>query len=145
MDKSSGEIHGVDLSSGMIEIANQKNRYDQSFVSDIGLYLTDSSQGLANYDAILSGDVFVYIGNLVEMSAGVALRLQQDGHFIFSVERLEKGDFELQSTGRYAHSKKYINGLANGFGFFVESVTDIIPRMDGNTEIKGLLFCLIKT
>ena len=145
MDKSSSEIHGVDLSSGMIEIANQKNRYDQSFVSDIGLYLTDSSQGLANYDAILSGDVFVYIGNLVEIFAGVALRLQQDGHFIFSVERLEKGDFELQSTGRYAHSKKYINGLANGFGFFVESVTDIIPRMDGNTEIKGLLFCLIKT
>ena len=122
MDKSSGEIHGVDLSSGMIGIANQKNRYDQSFVSDIGLYLTDSSHGLANYDAILSGDVFVYIGNLVEIFAGVALRLQQDGHFIFSVERLEKAILSFSQLADMRTAKSILMDWQMGLGFLLKAL-----------------------
>ena len=84
--------------------------------------MTDSSQGLANYGAILSGDVFVYIGNLVEIFAGVALRLQQDGHFIFSVERLEKAILSFSQLADMRTAKSILMDWQMGLGFLLKAL-----------------------
>ncbi|MBT4940724.1 MAG: tetratricopeptide repeat protein [Rhodospirillaceae bacterium] len=144
VDSASGVVHGVDLSSGMIDIAVQNNRYHETFVSDIGEFLDDVGQGLSQYELILAGDVFVYIGNLEQIFNGVYQRLGKNGLFLFTVEQSPSENYTLQSTGRFAHSKTYVEELANKSGFEVLSIRKIIPRKDGDTEIDGYLVSLQK-
>jgi len=144
VEPNSGIIHGVDLSSGMLEIADQNQRYDQSFVADILAFLDDKKIGLPRYELIIAGDVFVYLGNLEQVFSGAYARLEKGGRFIFTVERLSDGDFALEPTGRYAHGKNYIRGLAGKYDFDIKEIEKIIPRQDGDQAINGFLASLQK-
>ena len=140
-----GIIHGVDLSSGMIDVANQNNRYTDTFVSDIAEFLQNHKIGLPHYELIIAGDVFVYIGNLEHILAGVCKRLNENGLFLFTIEQSQDENYKLQSTGRYAHSKSYVKELAKKFNFDILGIEKIVPRKDGNLEIQGYLVSLQKT
>ncbi len=144
IEPTTGIIHGVDLSSGMLEIADQNHRYNKSFVADISAFLDDEETGLAYYELIIAGDVFVYIGNLEQVFSGVYSRLEKGGWFIFTVEQLSDGEFGLQPTGRYAHSENYVRILADKFDFDINKIQEIIPRQDGDQTINGYLVSLQK-
>jgi predicted TPR repeat methyltransferase len=144
VEPDSGIIHGVDLSSGMLEIADQNHRYDQTFVADISAFLDDKKIGLAHYELIIAGDVFVYIGNLDQVFSGAYARLEKSGCFIFTVEQSPDDDFGLQPTGRYAHSKNYVQELAGKHNFNISEIQEIIPRQDGDQAINGYLVSLQK-
>jgi predicted TPR repeat methyltransferase len=132
-------LEGIDLSSSMINQAKQKNVYHKLTPSDIIEYL--SSQKL-NFDYFVSADVFVYVGNLEEVFRLIKLRNTQPGKLVFSTEHSEKDGFHLQETGRYSHSKSYIEGLCKEFNYTLLHFSTSNLRKEKGEFIEGGLYIL---
>lgn len=135
-----GTIDGVDLSENMIDVARREERYQATHVMDAGEFLADRQMGHASYDLIVAGDVLVYLGELADLFDGVRSRLAGSGDFIFTVEAIESGaPFKLLPSGRYAHSRLYIEELSNKSGLKLVAINPIVPRTDSGVNIDGLL------
>lgn len=131
------KLIGVDLSSKMLEKAAEKNVYDKLEVFDI---LQDWTFPI-KFNLIYSSDVFVYLGNLERILRSIASYLVCGGIVAFSVERQENNneDFQLNSSGRYSHSQKYIHNCLSRHGLqLIEGVKADIRMQSGN-QVKGLL------
>ncbi|HMC16393.1 MAG TPA: tetratricopeptide repeat protein [Albitalea sp.] len=130
---------GVDLSPKMLAKARERSLYDELVCAELGEYLAGLTQ---RSDIAVAADVFVYIGDLNEVLAGVAATLRPGGLFGFSVESAEDGDYRLQATHRFAHSLAYVRRLAGEHGFSVEAVESGPIRKNGDADILGHLVLL---
>jgi predicted TPR repeat methyltransferase len=90
--------------------------------------------------------VFVYIGDLAPVYAGVRRVLAAGGLFGFSVEEAGAGTerFELRASSRYAHSERYVRALAREHGFEVRALTRTTLRHEQRRPIGGLLVLLAR-
>jgi predicted TPR repeat methyltransferase len=137
------QLHGVDLSATMVERAQALGVYDLVAQSDLALYLQGSAQ---RYDLVIAADVFIYVGALEAVFAGVARVMERGGVFCFSVESAPEGqEVVLRDSLRYAHSRRYIEKLAAQFGFGVFTVTQHPIREDQRVPIPGLYFWLTRS
>jgi predicted TPR repeat methyltransferase len=102
-------ITGVDLSTNMLAKAAKKNIYQQLIQSDIVTFLT--RQQAEQYDLIIVGDVLVYLGDLTHFFASVACRLKSHGLLVFNTEMSEQDNYQMTASGRFAHSKAYLDSL----------------------------------
>ena len=135
-------LHGVDLSAAMVERSAAAGAYDQVVQADIAGYLQDTAQ---RYDLVLAADVFIYVGALEAVFAGVARVMEPGGVFCFSVERAAQGDAPvLRDSLRYAHSRAYIEALAAQSGFEVDAVAEHAIRENQRVPIPGLYFWLTR-
>jgi predicted TPR repeat methyltransferase len=137
-------IAGVDLSPRMIDLATRRALYDALAQSDLRAHLQSTP---ARHDLIVSCDVFIYIGELTPVFAGVQRVLQTGGVFGFSVEVCEAPGgcgFELQPSLRYAHSEPYLRQLAADHGLQVLRVERGPLREDRGQPIEGLFMYLGK-
>ena len=109
---------------------------------------TDLRNGLGEGATLVTAaDVFVYIGDLDPLLAKLAKLVKAEDVVTFTVEALvEENEFGwlLQRSGRFAHSKSYLNRLADRYGFAVLSLERIVPRMEQGKEIEGYLTILKK-
>ena len=64
------------------------------------------------------------------------------GKFVFSTEHTDRDGFFLEQTGRYSHSKKYIESLCNKFGYKLSHFETTNLRKDNNKFIIGGLYVL---
>ncbi|MDO9095677.1 MAG: methyltransferase domain-containing protein [Rubrivivax sp.] len=131
---------GVDLSAGMLRHARQAACYDQLVQTDVArhLHTTDGRP-----DAIVAADVFIYIGDLDAVFAGVRRVLKPGGLLAFSVEAADDTvDFELRPSSRYAQSARYVQALAQRHGLVVEQQEQTTLRLDQRQPVAGLLFLL---
>ena len=108
-------LEGVDLSNKMLRRARKKNIYDKLSHIDIVDYLSNAE---LDFDYFISADVFVYIGELSEVFRLIKSRNKKPGKLIFSTEHTKKNGFHLQTSGRYSHSKNYIENLCKKFGYY---------------------------
>lgn len=130
-------LMGVDLSGRMVQKAREKNIYDALFEEGLVDFLNRSP---VQYDLFIATDVLVYIGNLTPLFKAVREHALPSAWFLFSVEKVEKvdgGDFVLQTTGRYAHSRSYIETVANEHNFICEQFQDTVVRMENGQPIPG--------
>jgi predicted TPR repeat methyltransferase len=127
-------LTGVDLSPNMLEAAGRRGLYDRLVEGDIVAFLNAQTD---QFDLIVSTDVFIYIGDLAEVFAGVRRALRSDGLFCFSVEAVDEGDFVLRPTLRYAHSIAYLTRLAEQNGFVIVTVEPHAVRREAQTSIAG--------
>jgi predicted TPR repeat methyltransferase len=127
-------LTGVDLSPQMLDAARRRGIYDRLIKSDIVAFLSTLTD---QFDLIVSTDVFIYIGDLSGVFAGVRRALRSDGLFCFSVEAARGCDFVLQPTLRYAHSQSYLSRLAEQNGFVFTTVEPHAVRREGQTSIAG--------
>ncbi len=137
------ELIGVDLASEMIAEAEKlEGCYDALVLSDINTYL--NAEGLAPFDLILAADVLVYTGDLDPIFENVLKHLRPKGRFAFSIELLENNNhfFNLQPTGRYAHSSQYIQMLAHKHQLNILLAESIIPRLHEGRPVNGQLYIL---
>lgn len=140
------ELIGVDLSSQMIEKAKQLGAYDSLFVSDLNEYLTQST--LEPFDLIIAGDVLVYSGDLDSIFKMVFKKLAEKGRFAFTIEDLNDQNlnhdsyYYLQPTGRFAHSKAYIQQLVHQNNFVLLLEKEIILREHEGNPIQGRVYVL---
>jgi predicted TPR repeat methyltransferase len=117
------QLVGVDLSSKMLERAQELNVYHRLVHADLLPMMRGEEP--ASYDLIIAADVFVYLGRLDEVVSGARRLLRAGGYFTFSVEALDvlpggadkKSGYRLNPSGRYAHSASYLEKLAAANGF----------------------------
>lgn len=110
----SRHITGIDASRRMIEEARKRNVYDTLWSGSIEAYLHTCNR---QYDLFLCADVFPYIGNLEPVFTAVRNCAAEDAYFAFSTELSDKPDYTLRQTGRYAHSRSYLEKTASDCGF----------------------------
>ncbi len=135
-------MDGVDLSSKMVNKAQERGMYRNLVTADIDTYL--SKQGIS-YDLIICADVLVYIGDLSNVFEGVKRVIKDKGFFSFSVElSSEQRDFVLNTSMRYGHSKQYVQRLVEQNGFKTINAQECQLRKDGEKWITGLVF-LVQT
>jgi predicted TPR repeat methyltransferase len=137
--QSCEHLEGIDLSKKMLDKAKEKNVYNKLIKQDIVDYLSNAS---LNFDYFISTDVFVYIGDLSEVFRLIKSRNKIGGKLAFSTEDYDGEDFFLEQSGRYSHSKKYIEGLCEKFGYKLRLFETQALRKNKNQYITGGLYLL---
>ncbi len=136
------KLDGVDLSGNMVERAAARGIYDSVVQDDLVEYLGRTQR---RYDLVIAADVFVYVGALEAVFGGVARVLASGGVFCFSVEAAPEGaDLALRPSLRYAHSRGYIEKLAEQYGFEILATAEHPIREDQRTPIAGLFAWLAR-
>ena len=132
-------LEGIDLSNSMLEQAKQKKVYDKLTHVDIVEYLHNAD---LNYDYFISADVFIYVGDLHDVFHLIKSRNKCSGKLVFSTEYTEKCGFHLEQSGRYSHSKDYIEGLCTRFGYSISHFSKVGLRKEKGKFLTGGLYLL---
>lgn len=107
--------------------------------------LTGADLFAAMLDKARALGVFIYVGALEAVFAGVASVLQAGGIFCFSVEKASNAvNWQLTPGMRYAHSARYLRALAAQHGFDVLQMLAHAVRHDQRQAIDGLFVYLPK-
>ena len=130
---------GIDLSNSMLEHAKRKNVYDKLIHRDISAYLATEN---LDFDYFISTDVFVYVGDLSDVFQLIKSRSKSGGKLVFSTEDYDGDGFFLEQSGRYSHSKKYIERLCKKFDYKLCHFETQNLRKDKNQYIVGGLYLL---
>jgi predicted TPR repeat methyltransferase len=137
----SRSLAGVDLSQLMLDKAAERGLYDQLACADLTAYLDRRNEV---WDLAVAADVFVYIGDLAPVFAGVWRALRLGGRFCFSVEAGDGADYTLRPSNRYAHSSSYLERLAADCGFAILAVDAVEARQENGAPIAALALILSK-
>jgi predicted TPR repeat methyltransferase len=135
-----GYLAGVDLSPKMIERARTRGIYDDLTVQDITKFMETATR---NFDAVLSADVFVYLGDLDRVFSATSACLVAGGLFAFSVEaHIGDEPYHLRTSGRYAHSMHYLRELSGRYGYTALGAETVILRMENGVPMEGYIMVL---
>lgn len=105
---------GVDLSTGMLEQARRRGGYDDLVEAE----LTEFLQGHPReFDVVLSADTLVYFGDLASVLAAAHAALRPGGRLAASLEALDGEGFALSFSGRFQHSRSYVEQALREAGF----------------------------
>jgi predicted TPR repeat methyltransferase len=132
---------GIDLSPEMIDVAQERDIYDQLEIAEITEWL-DQTEG--QFDLIVACDCLVYFGDLQPVAGAVAKRLKPGGCFAFTTERGEKYPFHLADSGRYTHYPEHVREVAASAGLVVVRLEEGFLRTERGVEVMGLLALLRK-
>ncbi|CAJ1945265.1 unnamed protein product [Cylindrotheca closterium] len=148
------EVHGVDLSQRMVDIATARktNKGHDVYVTVTNADATEylSNQANESVDAILASDVFIYIGDIGQVLEESAKKLMKGGLVGFTVESYETksksddGGLKLLPSGRFGHSKSYISNVAKAHGFDVIVWQKCVLRQGGGKDVNGAVAILRK-
>jgi len=127
---------GVDLSPGMLAKARARGGYDALHAEGIVDFLDRNEE---RFDVVVAADVFVYVGALDDVFAGV--RACCDGRFVFTTELAGEG-LELRPSGRYAHGVERVDRLAERHGFTLAHRSVETLRTEAEQPIMGQLVVL---
>ncbi len=133
------EIIGLDISSRMIDICEEKDIYEGLYCGEVEEFLEDNDE--PPFDLITACDVLPYIGDVRAMFAGVAAALTPKGVFSFSSEILsdQSGEYAVSAGHRYVHSESYLRRQLDLAGFEVLGLTEINVRMENDAPSPGHL------
>ena len=135
-------LQGVDVSGNMVAQARAGGGYDLVEQADLVQHLGAAER---RFDLVLAADVFIYVGALEAVFAGVARAIDPGGVFCFSVEAArEDEEFALRPSLRYVHSEGYLRRLAAQHGFDVEAMARHPIREDQQQPISGLFAWLVR-
>jgi len=132
-------LEGIDLSNSMLDQANRKNVYDKLVHRDITEYLATEN---LDFDYFISTDVFIYLGELSSVFQLIKSRNRSGGKLVFSTEDTNKDGFFLEQSGRYSHSKQYIESLCTKFDYKLCHFENLNLRKEKNRYISGGLYLL---
>jgi predicted TPR repeat methyltransferase len=130
-------LTGVDLSPNMLAMAAQKNLFNDLITQDVITFLSDKHQ---QYDFILAGDVLVYLGDLTLLFRFVKQALRPKGLFIFNAEICNDSSFKMNQSGRFSHSKDYLDAEAAKNHFHLVSYHTAVTRQQNNHPVYGHIY-----
>ena len=94
---------------------------------------------------VTAADVLNYVGDLKQVMDSVRGVLSGGGTFVFTVEHLKDSNnnqWKLQSNGRFAHRRSYIESLAYEIGLNINSIAEVELRVEETKAVEGLLVVL---
>ena len=131
-------LMGIDLAEKMIIQASRKNCYDKlvhgNFIDDNQFLLQQK------FDLIISGDVFIYSGDLSKIFKRLSELIENESEIIFNVELGDHEYFELRNSGRFSHSARYIKTLLLDNNFKLISFCIKSIRKENCRNITGGYF-----
>ncbi len=133
---------GVDLSEGMLAIADEKEVYDDLFVGDATGFL-DAAEG-ERWDLIAATDVLPYLGAVEALFAAAARRLAPGGVLALSTESAAEADcagrgWTVGPKQRYGHADAYLAAALEAAGMTLLAMEPIVVRHDEGAPIPGRL------
>lgn len=135
------QLVGVDLSEKMLNKAKQKNIYHLLLKQDFVAALSEHHQTI---DLIIAADAFVYSGDLLPILTATFHALKPQGLLIFTTEISQQGDYELLTTGRYAHHLVYLQRIAKESGFIWIDHQIITARLQDGQPLYAYLVVMRK-
>jgi len=130
-------LTGVDLSPNMLAVAAEKKLFDLLVAQELIEFLMQKNQC---YDFILAGDVLVYLGDFTTLFNLVKNSLRPGGIFIFNTEICQDSSFKMNQSGRFSHSKDYIDMQIIQNHFTVISYQCVVTRQQNNDPVYGHLY-----
>ena len=129
---------GVDLSKAMLAFAKERGGYDAIHCREIGAFLQESPH---HYDLIACIDTLIYFGTLDKIMALLAQKMKSGGYLIFTTEAAAdtEANFRLQASGRYAHSRTYLQGLLDKNNLKIIKEQDCMLRMELDKPVNGFI------
>jgi predicted TPR repeat methyltransferase len=131
------QLTGVDLAQGMLDRARALACYDRLECCDVVEYLGKQHQ--ATQDLVIAADVFIYFAALEETFAAVRHVLQPGGIFAFTVEEHQGGDWSVGPSGRFRHSRAYLETLRDELDYTARSFERIVIRHEGSKPCQGFV------
>lgn len=131
-------IDGIDLAPRMVDAARASGLYRRVDAAAIVPWLQAADAG---YELVIAADVFIYIGDLAPVFAGVRRVLAPGGLFAFSVEAAA-GGVELGAQLRYRHGEDHLRRLAAEQGFEWLACEPAVLRHEQQQPLFGLLAVL---
>lgn len=133
---------GVDLAERMIEIADEREVYDELYVAEAVRFLEEAE--IAAFDLIVAADVLPYMGALDRFFAGLARNAAPGAHLAFSSETLDDAafggrDFVVGPHQRFAHPLDYIEACLAQNGFERLLAEPITVRHEQGAPVAGHL------
>lgn len=139
-----GRLVGVDLSTGMLELARRRGVYDELTGADLVSFLQGQQ---ASFDVAVAADVLCYFGVLDDVITAAAAALRPGGVLAFTVELLDSEpgdgaddrpvDWSLALTGRYAHAPRYVAAAMTAFDDVAIERCEL--RTEAGRPVAGLL------
>ncbi|SEI41551.1 Predicted methyltransferase, contains TPR repeat [Frateuria terrea] len=129
-------LAGVDLSGGMVEKARARGGYDVLEVAELTGYLQARR---AAWHLVVSADTLVYFGQLQEALVATYGALRPGGWLGFTLEALdEEADrVELTPSGRYRHTRRYVERVVAAAGFDDVRITTDTLRREAGQAVAG--------
>lgn len=129
-------LTGVDLSGGMVDKARQRGGYDKLEVAELTAFLQTHP---AAYDVVLSADTLVYFGELQEVLTATYTALRPGGWLAFTLEAMEGEEdrVELTPSGRYHHTRRYVERVLAAPGFVGPRIASDTLRREGGQAVLG--------
>jgi len=134
-------LTGVDISSKMVEKAKSKNIYNILEVAEVTFFLK-TKRNL--YDLIIAADLLTYLGDLEPIFKAVTAATTDKSFFCFSTENGGRADYQLLTTGRFAHLRKYVVETARKYGWSCLDISDSRLRKEKNDWVQGTLYFMEK-
>ena len=113
--------------------------YDTVTHGDVVEYLSEPD---LNVDCFISADVFTYVGDLSNVFRLIKSRNSRRGKLVFSTEHTEGVSFFLETSGRYSHSKNYIESLCDKYGYYLSHFEKAKLRKEKDEFLRGALYIL---
>eukprot|EP00949_MAST-11_sp_MAST-11-sp1_P002950 g2950.t1 len=146
-------IHGVDLSPKMLLKAQERQIYYHLAEMGIVEYMEQHSQDKdsVRFDLFICADVLPYFGDIGSVLGQARTCAAPSAFFLLSTEALISDlasaevsgvHFRLKETGRFQHSKEYIEKAAFAAGWKVVSTKQATLRQNKNLPVIGNLFLL---
>ena len=132
-------LEGIDLSNAMLDQAREKNIYNRLIHGDILEHLSTAD---LDFDYFLAADVFIYVGELKDVFRLIKSRNKRKGRLAFSTEHNQVKDFSLEPSGRYSHSKAYIESLCKEYDYRLSHFSETNLRKQKDEFLKGGLYLL---
>jgi predicted TPR repeat methyltransferase len=138
-----GHLVGVDLSPAMIAKADEKGVYDETHVAKIEDFLSTAATEDARYDLVLAADVFVYVGDLAPVFAGIGKILAPGGLLAFTVETQSSDGVKLLPTLRFAHGENHLRALLVANTLAIQHFAETSVRSEKGVPVDGLVVVAI--
>lgn len=142
-------IVGVDVSERMVELADEREVYDELYVDEALRFLQAGEEG-ERWDLIVATDVMPYLGDLEPLISAMAARLDAGGLIAFSTETLDEEafdgrDYTVGRFQRFAHREAYLRGCLSASGMETILMEPITVRYEQGLPIAGHLVVARKT
>lgn len=136
-DKSK-RLVGVDVSQYMLGKADLKKVYDELNHRSIMDYLKHTSE---QFDWVVMLETCEYLGDLKELCSLLPKVMNEQSIFAFNVEPCSSPqDYQLNITGRYAHSEAYVSRLIQSSGMRVVLSETLPLRQHDGEWVKTQLY-----